>query len=287
MDLRERYDLWNAGGFDDEAAEVITSLSTNALRDLQRLGALRTSGGGGRGKRRLWAREALCKAAMTAELRKAGLSLAMGARIAFYTWNTSVMSSDPMLAFPSWEELNGKPYFWMEREPGEHGLKEWLSDSFAVPRHDDGFDTFVHILNGTIVVAESAEPPSERRSRAEHPEIAAEIDAISPETIGGTFEHLRKIPLGRLSDDGLTYYTWYGPRPKRRIKPDQDARSFLEEQYSDEISIDFLNCQFEEPPAREAIDNALANFTVKTSVNVTLAMRMAMRRAMGLPVAET
>jgi len=133
---REHFEQWRDGEFDDFAAEVITTLSTNALRDLQRWCALRASGGGGRGKKRTWGRVALCKGAMIAELRKAGLSLQMAARVAFYQWNIQPSNSyDPMLRFPKWEELDQPILDASAREKGEHAVKKWLTDAFASPIH--------------------------------------------------------------------------------------------------------------------------------------------------------
>ena len=311
MDVeREIYEQWRVGEFDDSAAEAITSLSTNALRDLQRAGALRASGGGGRGKRRSWNREALCKGAMTAELRKGGLSLPMAARIAFYVWNISPNSSfDPMLRFPTWEELNGKPVLdTSERAPGEHAVKKWLTDDFATPCHDDDFDSYVHIANGSFVIAEAAVVPSYRRIRADQsdPELSGKIDGFLREKLGGSFEELLTVVLGRISEDGSTFYTWHQPRRKRMFNDEQRTQweaakaegveimdfmktlgpdnSFMEDQYSDEISLDFLQYQLEPEANREKAANAFFNFTVKISVNVTLAMRTAMRRALNLPV---
>jgi len=292
---REHFEQWRDGEFDDFAAEVITTLSTNALRDLQRWCALRASGGGGRGKKRTWGRVALCKGAMIAELRKAGLSLQMAARVAFYQWNIQPSNSyDPMLRFPKWEELDQPILDASAREKGEHAVKKWLTDAFASPIHDADFDSYIHVVNGSFVIAEAAVVPQFR----------------TPDFEGGgkAFFDLFFVIVGRIADDGSTFYSWHRPRRKRMFNKDEHARweaakaegveimdfmktlgpdrNFIEEQYSDEISLDFLQYQLEPEANTEKATNAFSNFTVKTSVNVTLAMRMAMRRAMNLPVID-
>jgi len=125
---------------------------------------------------------------------------------------------------------------------------------------------------------------------------------------GKAFFDLFFVIVGRIADDGSTFYSWHRPRRKRMFNKDEHARweaakaegveimdfmktlgpdrNFIEEQYSDEISLDFLQYQLEPEANTEKATNAFSNFTVKTSVNVTLAMRMAMRRAMNLPVID-
>ncbi len=312
MALEDAFNRWRDGEFSDDETSEFTGLTPRALRDLAKWGAIETSGGEkGRGKRRAWKRAAICKAAMTGAFHKAGLPLPMAGRIAFYVWNISPNSSnDPMLRFPKWEEL-GKPILdTAAREPGEHAVKKWLTDDFAAPRHDDDFDSYVHIVNRSYVVAEAAVVPSYRRMFADQsdPDLNNKLDAMLRENVGGTFEELLTVILGRISDDSATFYTWHRPRRKRFFNAKERARwekakaegvdimvfmkslgpehNYMEEQYSDEISLDFLQYQLEPEANTEKAANAFFNFAVKTSVNVTLAMRMAMRRAMSLPVIE-
>jgi len=291
MDLKTAYERWEQGEFADEELSEISGLAIRSLRDLAKWGAIETSGGGkGRGKRRKWKRPAICKAAMTAAFQRAGLPLPMGARLAFHFWNLQPNNSyDPFMRFPKWEKL-AEPFDWEKRADGEHVIKAYLTDDFANARHDEDFDSYVHIINGVYVIAQSAVVPYIQAFHEEGRDAMAEMFFVR---------------LGRLSDDGNTFLTWHRPRRKRFFNEEERAawetakaegvelKDFLanlgprwdmEEQYGDEISLDFLQYQLEPEANEEKASKAFNNFTVKTSVNVTLAMRTAMRRAIGLPV---
>lgn len=312
MTLEDAFNRWRDGEFSDDEVSAFAGLTPRALRDLAKWGAIETVGGEkGRGKRRAWNRTAICKAAMTAAFHKAGLALPMAARIAFYQWSIQPNNSnDPMFRFPKWEELDRPILDTAARQPGEHAVKKWLTDDFATPRHDDDFDSYVHIVNGSFVIAEAAVVPSYRKMREDQrdPDLSNKIDTMLREKVGGTFEELLTVVLGRISEDGSTLYTWHRPRRKRMFNEEQRAKweaakaegveimefmktlgpdqNFLEDQYSDEISLDLLQYQLEPEANTEKAANAFFHFAVKTSVNVTLAMRMAMRRAMNLPMRE-
>ena len=311
MTREDAFNRWRDGDFSDDEVSSFTGLTPRALRDLAKWGAIEASGGGkGRGKRRAWKRPAICKAVMTSALHKGGLSLPMAARIAFYVWNIQPNNSnDPMLRFPKWEELDKPILDTAERQPGEHAVKKWLTDDFATPRHDDDFDSYVHIVNGSYVIAEAAVVPSYRRMRADQsdPDLGDKIDAMLRAKVGGTFEEMLTVILGRISEDGSTFYTWHRPRRKRMFNDRDRAKwekakaegvelqdflktlppeRFIEDQYADEISLDFLQYQLEPEANTEKAASAFFNFTTKTSVNVTLAMRMAMRSAIGLTVID-
>jgi len=292
--LRESFERWRDGAFDDAEAEKITTLSTNALRDLQRMGALRASGGGGRSNRRSWGREALCQAAMAAEFRKAGLSLAMGARLSFYYWNIGGdYCFDPFLRFPSWENLISPSFREETRSDGKNAVLEWLSANFARPLHDEEFDNFVHIIDAVYVIADCS---AQHLRRIEDEETVLEI----MESLDPWFYP----PMGRITDDGKRFLVWDPPKRQHFLSKEKlsawksaeaqgvDIREFLKtlprvdfmtDQYGDKIDLKFLDFQVDPYRDDEAAKWAFHNYTVKTSVNVTLAMRKAMRRAMNLP----
>lgn len=294
MDLKSAYERWEAGEFSDEEASEISGLAVRSLRDLAKLGAIKTSGGGkGRGNRREWKRPAICKAAMTAAFQKAGLSLPMGARLAFHFWNLQPNHSyDPFLRFPDWERLE-KPFDWEKRTNGDHVIKAYLTDDYTRLRHDDDFDSYVYIVNNMYVMIQSAIVP-----------YLQDFDEESKMAQKEMFF----VKLGRLSDNGNRFLTWHRPRRKRLFNDEERAnwetakakgikigdfittlphRWDIEEQFCDEIDPDFLRYHLEAEVDEELSAYYFNNFSVKISINTTLSMRTAMRRAIGLTVADS
>lgn len=289
--LREKFELWRDGDFNDDEAARITGLSVNALRDLQRAGALRASGGGGRGKTRTWKRDALCKGAMASAICTAGLSIPMGARLAFHYWNLPANHHyDPMLRFPTWDRYKS-PHDFEVRTQGRHALQEWIQDHRGQALHDELFDGRLHIINASYVAANSAIVPSiiglGKQGRA-------------------AYSDLFFTWLGRISQNGDSFISWIRPHRKRffnererrlwkkaekegmelsdfiKMLGPQSVEAFLRDNYADEVDLNFLKFELESDADIERAGTAYENFKVKTSINVTLAMRQAMRRAMGL-----
>lgn len=276
---------WREKEYEDEEAARITGLSVRSLRDLRRWGAIKTSSGSkGRGKVRTWKCEALSKAAMTHAFHDVGMDLQTAARLTFLVWNARGDSlMEPVISFclSSLDLVDLARS--LPRDNGEYALVAWLREEHAVCRHDDEYDLFVLLIDQEYVFTRFSLP--------------------------GRITILKDVPdprlrcIGRMIGSDGSFLSWEVPARKRMwpLTPEEerdynrasDKGEFMlslqknwQIDYEDEVDFKFLSFEVDTQQDQQRANAALHNYVTMISVNVSLSMRMAMRRSLALPVAR-
>ena len=272
MDFDDRLRLYRIGRFTDEDVTGCTGLSVRAFRELIKLGAIRTiTDRRGPGRVRACDATTFKRTAVIAAINAAGFSLAMAGRIAY---------------FLPFEELL-------------HVICDPLNVLFLHGADDD---------------PETGLPPRRKTPTVDwfDPDMPAKVDPANDwyiEIYDGRFVagnyKVRGQPdesfiYGDLRDDGSTFVSWLAFHDRRpvfdsRLKDFVDKLNAKWEQpnaWSDRLDPNFLKYQYEQhdaegDPLRVAAEVAVRSPVCKTTINITLALRKALRRYLGIEPALT
>ena len=261
---------YRQGGFTDDDVTRCTGLSVRAWRELIKVGAVRTiTKGRGPGRVRLCDAITLKRAAVIAALNRAGLSLAMAGRIAYFMPRAELLYH---VWDPSWMLLQTGA----EVNP-ETGLPPYLKK----PK----FDWF-----------------NPDRPASADPKLDWLIEIYERRFIGLVFSP-EEPPLiyGELHKAGTRFVSWYpfhelchlsGPAEKiaETLAP-YKIGDFLPKwldpySWSERLDPGFLDYRYEDHSADDpvciAAEATVGSSVFKISVNVSLAIRKALRRYLGI-----
>ena len=311
------YRAWisRGSGYSDEQASTISGVHVRALRELHQLGALTPlTSRPGRGNKRLWDRWAIERAALTGAVMLGGYSLPVAARIAT-AWCNSSSAKDALMHSPSWEDIHqDSPDRWAPlRASGEPVHLAWLSDAFAAGQADPECDAFLDIVDGEHLIARIIDydvkvslrdlklKDGERRTvrlgrlaeggaalisadfiYAEKPLTAGQI-ALFDQVVDG--ESIRDI-LERFGVEGLSFLNggqnFVDPDFMRMSEEPRDVSFFQGTTQQDR------DRRLEEIKAAETArtQSILESARTVLSINMTQALRLALRSAMGLSNGE-
>ncbi|GEM_PF-3235963 len=311
------YTAWisRGSGYSDEQASTISGLPIRALRELHQLGALTPlTSRPGRGNKRLWDRWAIERAALTGAVMLGGYSLPVAARIAT-AWANSSSTKDALTHSPSWEDIHhDNPDRWVPlRANGEPVHLAWLSDAFAARQADPECDAFLDIIDGEHLIARTINydakmslrdlklKDGERRTvrlgrlaeggaalisadyiYAEKPLTAGQI-ALFDQVVDG--ESIRDI-LERFCVEGLSFLNggqnFVDPDFMRMSEEPRDV-SFLQDATWQDRERRLKEIKATEMARTNSI---LESARTVLSINMTQALRLALRRAIGLSNGE-
>jgi len=267
MDFDDCLRRYREGRFTDEDVTRCTGLSVRALRELIKIGAVRTiTNRRGPGRVRVCDATTFKRTAVIAAINAAGLGLETAARIAY---------------FLPFEELLYA-----------------ICDPFTV--------LFLH---GAADDPETSLPPRRKTPTADwfDPDTPAKVDPANDWYVGiydGRFIAADyKVPgqpdesfiYGELRDDGTTFVSWLAFHERRPVF-DGQLKDFVDKlnakweqpnAWSDRPDRNFLKYQYEQHDAevdalRMAAEVVVRSPVFKTTVNITLALRRALRRYLHL-----
>lgn len=272
MSLEERYERLNSGTFSDEELSSYVGIHPRSLRDLAKWGALKKAlNQRGAGKKRLWSGLAIKRAASIAALNRAGIPLPLAARINFYFWmNLDLVNN--LRGTPSWE--------WLQTPKGKEHTVRRLIDRHNRHVKPHPYDVMVRILDSELVFLEGR-PKIARRDR-----------------------NRINVCVGRLTKQDQQLLVWDILPKRMRIadfRPANPTYSIeeshiaferawktwkrdIESEFGHEINPQFLAFR-EDPEINKAYaKRLLENHQSELNVNLTVAMKIALRKALGLPV---
>jgi hypothetical protein len=270
MGVRETYEQWCFGSYPDEEVAEFTGLTPRALRALARLGAIETSSlERGAGHRRQWRPSAILKATIAGALHRTGLSLPMAGRLAFHVWTYIPASIAEVIPSRVW------PYPEIPKAR-DHPIRALIDPANTMLRHE-WHDIRVHLVNGSFFF-------------------------IQPGLLRPVKDYVSKfVCLGRITADGSSFKVWQ-PLPKvlpikgRDLSSDPEERRQQRqralEAWKRDIPAEYgtlinpkLLAYEEDPDADpELARRVCENYESILSVNISLPMRRAVRKALGLPV---
>jgi hypothetical protein len=269
--LDEALRRYRQGAFTDDDVTRCSGLSVRAWRELIKIGAVRTiTELCGPGRVRLCDATTLKRAAVIAALNRAGLSLAMAGRIAYFMPRGELLYH---VWDPSWMLLQGGA----DVNP-ETGLPPYLKE----PKFD-WFD------------------PDKPASADQKLDWLIEI--YERRFVGLAFStEYPPLIYGDLRNEGTSFVSWYvfhqlyhlsGPAEKiaEALAP-YKIGDFIPKwanpySWSDRLDPGFLDYRYEnhdadDDPVRIAAEASVRSSVFKIAVNVTLAIRKALRRYLGI-----
>ena len=261
---------YRQGAFTDDDVTRCTGLSVRAWRELIKIGAVRTiTERRGPGRVRLCNAMTLKRAAVIAALNRAGLSLAMAGRIAFFMPRAELL-------YHVWDPS------WMLLQTGAEVNPETGLPPYPKKPKFDWFDP-------------------DRPARID-PKLDWLIEIYELRFIGLVFstEH-PPLVYGELRNEGTNFISWYpfhelchlsGPAEKiaETFAP-YKIGDFLPKwldpySWSDRLDPGFLDYRHEDhtddDPVGIAAEATVGSSVFKISVNVSLAIRKALRRYLGI-----
>jgi len=272
VDFDDRLRRYRTGQFTDEDVTRCSGVAVRGFRELIKLGAVRTiTDRRGPGRVRVCDATTFKRTAVIAAINAAGFSLAVAGRIAY---------------FLPFEEL-----------------LHVICDPFTVL-----------FLNGAADDPETGLPPRRKTPTVDwfDPDRPAKVDPANDwyiEIYDGRFVagnyKVRGQPdesfiYGDLRDDGSTFVSWLAFHDRRpvfdgRLKDFVDKLNAKWEPpnlWSDRLDQNFLKYQYEQhdaedDPLRFAAEVAVRSPVCKTTINITLALRKALRRYLGIEPALT
>jgi hypothetical protein len=253
--------------FTDEDVTRCTGLSVRGLRELIKIGAVRTvTERRGPGRVRICDDTTFKRLAIIAAIHSAGFSLATAGRAAYFT------PFDELL-FAVWDPFTVLFLHGADEDPAT-GLPprrktptaDWF-DPDKPAKADPENDWFIQIIDGRFVAANY-----KIRGQPAEPFIYAD-----------------------LRDDGTTFTAWL-PFHEQRPVFDSTVIAFFDtfsakwdrpNAWPDQLDPKFLNYKYErhdaaDDPLRLAAEAAAKSPLFKTTINVTLAVRRALRRYLGI-----
>ena len=262
MQIDDALRRYQTGLFTDGDVTGCTGLSVRSWRELIKIGAVRTQEvGQGRGRVRLCDRTTLKRAAAINALNAAGFSLAVAGRIAYHLPQDELLYSwiDPLTLLS--ERAAGSDREPVQPNGSRNAAKDWFDPSKpAIAEPDD--DWFIEIIECRFVGV--------RLPR-----------------------HMEPMIYGDLREGGALFVSWFAshsivkhfPNGKRSRsgQPKWGDRANA----SDRLSPAYLRYTFEDhrapnDPLRLAAATAFRSPTFKLSVDVSLVIRKALRRYLGL-----
>ena len=268
MDLQEQYNRLRDGTFLDEEVAELSGIHPRSLRDLSKWGALKkATDERGTGKKRLWTGVALRRAACIAALLEAGIALPLAARINFYFWIDMTLINT-LRRLPRWD--------WLQNNPARDHPVHHLLDPQKKHIAPNKYDVAVRVVNRELIFL--------------HGRLKA----------GGT-AHSKCI--GRLLDQAQDLLVWdvlprrlrvANFRPKNPTYSIEESEAALADawaswtrditrDYGHEIDEKFLDYR-EDPGIDKKYARQLSeNPKNIISVNLTLAMKISIRKALALP----
>jgi hypothetical protein len=268
MDLDDALRRYRADRFTDADVVRCTGLSKRAYRELIKVGAVRTvTERRGPGRVRLCDATTFKRAAVIAAINSAGPSLPMAGRIAYF------LPSEEFL-FAAWDPITTLFMRGAEVDP-ETGLPprwktpkaDWF-DPDKPAQADPTSDWLIEIYEGRFVgiIYKVPDKPSEE------PIIYAD-----------------------LRNEGTTFVTWL-PFDQQRPAFDSRLNEFVDtfttkwnepHAWSNRLDREFLNYKYEnhraeDDPLRLTAETIAHGPLFKSTINVTLAIRKALRRYLGI-----
>jgi hypothetical protein len=268
MNVRETYEHWCFGTYPDEEVAEFTGLTPRALRALAKLGAIETSSSErGAGHRRQWGPSAILKATIAGALHRTDLSLPMAGRLSFHIWMYIPASIAEVIPSRVW------PYSEIP-EVRDHPIRAVIDPANTTLRHE-WHDIRVHLVNGSFFF-------------------------IQPGLLRPVKDYVSKfVCLGRITADGSSFKVWR-PLPKVLKAPNlssdpEERREQLRRartawkrdipaEYGTLISPKLLAYEEDPDADPELAQRVCENYESILSVNISLPMRRAVRKALGLPV---
>jgi hypothetical protein len=265
MDVNDALRRYRADRFTDDDVERCTGLSKRAYRELIKVGAARTvTERRGPGRVRLCDASTFKRAAVIAAINSVGFSLPTAGRIAYF------LPFEELL-FAVWDPITTLFMHGAEVDP-ETGLPprwktpkaDWFNDK---PAEADHADWFIEIYDGRFVGAIYR--------------IPGEPDL--------------KFIYGDLRNEGTTFVTWL-PFHQQRPVFDSRLKEFVEtfttkwnepHAWSNRLDREFLNYKYEnheaeDDPLRMTAEAVARGPVFKSTINLTLAIRKALRRYLGV-----
>jgi hypothetical protein len=272
MDLDDRLRRYREGRFADEDVTRCTGLSVRAWRTLIKVGAVRTiAEGRGPGRVRQCDATTFKRTAMIAAINAAGLSLPVAARIAYFSPVEELLYAicDPFTAL----------FVHGAADDPETGLPprrktptvDWF-DPDTPAKVDPANDWFIEIYDGRFI--------------AGNYRAAGRLD--------------ERFIYGELRDNGTTFVSWLAFHEQRPVF-DYGLKGFVDKfnakwqlpnPWSDRLDLNFLEYKYEQhdaedDPLRMMAERAVRSPVFKISINITLALRKALRRYLGIEPALT
>jgi hypothetical protein len=268
MDLNDALRRYRTDRFTDDDVVRCTGLSKRAYRELIKVGAVCTvTERRGPGRVRLCDASTFKRAAVIAAINSVGFSLPMAGRIAYFLPFEEFLFAvwDPITTlFMDGAEVDPKTGLPPRRKAPK---ADWL-DPDKLAEADPTRDWLIEIYEGRFVgiIRKVPDQPSEE------PVIYAD-----------------------LRDQGATFVTWlqfHQQRPVFDIRSKEFVDTFTAKwnqphAWSDRLQHEFLNYRYEnhdaeDDPLRLTAEAIAHSPLVKSTINVTLAIRKALRRYLGI-----
>lgn len=271
MDLTEALKRYKAEAFTDDDITRCTGLSVRAWRELIKVGAVRKiSDRRGPGHKRTVESSTFKRAAMIDALNRAGFSLATAGRLAYFLPLDDLLYTiwDPwfvlveQMAEPTPE--TGLPPF---RDPPK--VKWFDPDTPAKAEPDDWrIEVYEGRFVGLFVGAKKNKPTIYGDLRQAGTQFVSWYPFHEHSAVSGATEEIARALLPYKIGD--PYSKWEHPAPL----PDRLDPKFLDYVFEDHSAKDDLLAALADDVAKSPL--------FKTSVNITLAIRRALRRYLGI-----
>jgi hypothetical protein len=247
--------------FTDEQLTTACELHVDNLRQLITWKAvIPYQRGGGRGRVRLWTLDHVYRISMTASIFNAGFSLKMAHTLAYLI------------------PMDGFLYF---RRPGWLDRSGWFDPKNSRVEPDDR-DWFIHVVNGRFLYLDEGLPPPDFDRNAKH--------------VREPFYYGKLNREHTLLKSRIDFAHFYAPEDAS-VDDIDPTFSKLPEWYYDttpkwertgsstpEVDPSSLAWEYEPSLDEELANDAFTRPKSKLSINLTLALRIATRRALNLPL---
>jgi hypothetical protein len=267
MDFDDSLRRYRQGRFTDEDVTRCTGLSVRALRELIKIGAVRTiTDRRGPGRVRVCDATTFKRTAVIAALNAAGFSLAVAGRMAYLLPFEELLFAicDPFtVLFLHGAADDTETGFPPRRKTP---TVDWFDPDLPA-KVDPANDWFIEVYDGRYIVGDY--------------KVSGQPD--------------EPVIYGDLRDDGTTFVSWLAFHDRRpvfdhRLKGFVDkfnAKWELPNAWSDRLDRDFLDYHYEQHDAEDdrlriAAEVAVCSPVFKTTINITLGLRTALRRYLGI-----
>jgi hypothetical protein len=265
--MDDRLQCYREGRFADEDVTRCTGLSVRAWRTLIKIGAVRTvAEGRGPGRVRQCDATTFKRTAVIAAINAAGFSLAVAGRIAYFLPFEELLYAicDPFTVL----------FLHNAADDPETGLPprrktptvDWF-DPGTPAKVDPANDWFIEIYDGRFI--------------AGNYRVAGQPD--------------ERFIYGELRDNGTTFVSWLAFHEQRPVF-DYKLKGFVDKfsakwqlpnPCSDRLDPNFLEYKYEQHDAEDdplhmAAEIAVSSPVIKVSINITLALRKALRRYLSI-----
>jgi hypothetical protein len=267
--LDDQFRRYRRNQFDDDDVTRCTGLSVRAWRELIKRGAVRTSQELGRGRVRLCDKVTFMRAAAIASLNRTGLSLETSGRIAYLLPHDQRLYSvfnHFVILFHCWEKADPEDL----RSRRERPKADWFDPDKPASADPEG-DWSIEIYDGRFVAL----------------------------ICGGR----KPLIFGDLRDDATRFVCWWRAHQEYKRVEEVVDQSLAQPSHpdlgefigkwlhpdltSERVDPAFLGYEYEDhdaadDPLRISATTAVRNPVFKTTVNISLAIRLALRRYLGI-----